>query len=146
MAAAHINQETFQQMIAGDKPVLVDFSAPWCTYCRRIDDAYDAIAGQYADRLTAVRVNIDDEEKLAQQEGIELVPTLVLYHKGKRLGSVVAPPSKAAIETFIGGVIPQKQQEENTHVRDMVIIGGGPAGYTAALYAVRAGLDTLLVE
>lgn len=146
MAAAHINQETFEQMIAGEKPVLVDFSAPWCTYCRRIDDAYDAVADQYGQQLTAVRVNIDDEPKLAQQEGIELVPTLVLYHQGRRLGSVVAPPSKAAIEDFIGEVIPQKRMEASAHVYDMVIIGGGPAGYTAALYAVRAGLDTLLVE
>ena len=47
------------------------------------------------------KVNIDEEPGLAQQERIELVPTMVLYQDGKAVGSIVAPESKAAIETFL---------------------------------------------
>ena len=146
MAAVHINHDQFNQMIAGEKPVLVDFWAPWCTYCRRISDAYDMIADQYADRIDVVKVNIDDNEALAIQESIEIIPTLVLYQGGNAMGSIVAPESKAMIEAFIGETIPQEKAQEERIVHDMVIVGGGPGGYTAALYAARSGLDTLVLE
>ncbi len=146
MAAVNINHEQFDRLIAGEKPVLVDFWAPWCTYCRRISDAYDRIAQEYADQLEVVKINIDDNEALAMQEKIEIIPTLVLYRGGKAAGSIVAPESKAMIEAFIGDLLPQEKAEEDRHIYDMAIIGGGPGGYTAALYAARSGLDTLVIE
>lgn len=101
MAAMNMTTDMFKNMINGDKPVLVDFWAPWCTYCRRIGPAYDRVADQYADSLVVTKVNIDEEELLAIQEKIEVIPTLVLYRDGKALGSIVAPGSKAMIDTFI---------------------------------------------
>ena len=101
MAAVNINREQFEQNIAGGKPVLVDFWAPWCTYCRRIGPAYEKIAQQYGDSILVAKVNIDDEPELAKAEQIEVIPTLVLYRDGKAVDSVVAPESKAAIDRFI---------------------------------------------
>ena len=101
MAAMNINTQEFQELMQQSKPVLVDFWAPWCSYCRRIGPAYDKIAQQYGDDVAVVKVNIDDENLLAHKEQIEVIPTLVLYRNGQAIGSIVAPESKAMIDNFI---------------------------------------------
>lgn len=102
MAVMELDQKRFDELVNhGEKPVLVDFWAPWCVYCRRIAPAYEKIAQQYADRLVVAKVDIDKNPDLARQERIEVIPTLVLYHKGEALGSIVAPESKARIDEFL---------------------------------------------
>ena len=101
MAALNINANEFQELVRQDKPLLVDFWAPWCSYCRRIAPAYDRVANQYGDEISVAKINIDDEALLAEHEKIEVIPTLVLYRNGQVLNSIVAPESKAMIDAFI---------------------------------------------
>ena len=101
MMIRNLNEQQFQQAIASGDVVLVDFWAPWCGYCRRIEPAYDKIAQQYGDRMIGAKVNIDEQAALADRERIEVIPTLVLYRDGQALGNIVAPQSKAVIEAFI---------------------------------------------
>lgn len=101
MAAVSMTREHFNQLLGADKPVLVEYWAPWCVYCRRIGPALDKLAGQRSDELVIGKINIDDEPQLASEEQIEVIPTLILYRGGQALGSIVAPESKAAIEAFI---------------------------------------------
>lgn len=102
MTAIDLNKELFETY-TNDKnlPILVDFWAPWCVYCRRIAPALNILAEQYKDKLVIGKVNIDDEQELAVKEQIEVIPTLVIYKGGQALGSIVAPESKAQIEAFI---------------------------------------------
>ena len=101
MAAINLNRTQFEQHIHSDTPVLVDFWAPWCSYCVKIAPAYDRVADQCGDDLIVAKVNVDEELRLAQAERIEVIPTLVLYRSGEALGSIVAPTSQVMIEDFI---------------------------------------------
>ena len=102
MSAINMNLEQFEkQVLNGSEPVLVEFWAPWCVYCRRIGPALDKVAAQNEGKLTVAKINIDDEPVLAAREQIEVIPTLVIYQNGQALGSIVAPESKARIDDFI---------------------------------------------
>ena len=102
MAAMNLNHEQFDQIIRVEKKIaLVEYSAPWCVYCRRIAPAFNKLAEQYADRMVVAQVNIDDEPGLAQEYQVELVPTLILYKDGEPVDHIVAPESKAKIEEFV---------------------------------------------
>ena len=146
MAAMNINSKKLKAMIENGKTFLVDFWAPWCPHCRKINPAYEQIAEQYAGVLEVVKVDMDEDDKLWNELQVELIPTLRLYVDGKPIASTVAPESKAVIDEFLSDILPEQIKEENDHVYDMIVIGGGPGGYTAALYAARAGLDTLVIE
>ena len=98
----NMNNELFRKALAeSEKPVMVEFSAPWCSYCRKIEPALKKVDQQYAEVLTIGQVNIDNEPALTEAEKIELIPTFVIYKSGKAVGSIVAPDSKAKIDAFI---------------------------------------------
>ena len=102
MTAIDLNKELFDKYInTEEKPILVDFWAPWCVYCRRIAPALNILSEKYHDSLIIGKINIDEEQELAVLEQIEVIPTLVIYKGGQALASIVAPESKTQIEAFI---------------------------------------------
>ena len=86
-----LNKNSLEKYAADGKMVLVEFSAPWCVYCRRLAPAMEKVAEEYKDILTVGTVNIDNEPELARREKIEVVPTLVLYKNGQAVDSIAGP-------------------------------------------------------
>ncbi len=146
MAAKHINETQLHELIESGKTFLIDFWAPWCGDCRRIEKPYDEIADELSGRAIVVKLNVDEIEGIRQREDIRRIPTIRLYENGVSLGQIVEPPAKSDIEEFLKDLLPKKEKAQSGHVYDMVIIGGGPGGYTSALYAARAGMDAVVLE
>ena len=124
MSILNMNAENYRKYTQAEKPVLVEFSAPWCVYCRRLAPALEAVAEEYQDTLVFGAVSYDDEPELVHTEEIEVIPTLLLYQNGQVLGSIVAPESKAQLVSFIEETLQRREQEGGTakHVYDMIVV------------------------
>lgn len=103
MSVMDINKENFETMVLqSDKPVLVDFWAPWCGYCRRIGPVLEQLAQQFEDRIVVGKINIDEHPQLAQQYGVEIIPTLYFFQNGSAGEPIINPGSKAQIVEWMG--------------------------------------------
>jgi thioredoxin 1 len=91
-----VTDADFQQtVLQSDKPVVVDFWAPWCGPCRAIAPILDKLAGEYEGKLTIAKVNTDEEIQHASQLGIQGIPTLIIFKGGKEVSRLVGSRPEA---------------------------------------------------
>ena len=96
--AKDVTTASFQaDVLDSEKPVLVDFWAEWCGPCRMVSPILDQIGEEYADKITIVKVNVDNEPGLAQQYGITGIPALQVFKGGVVVKSMVGAKPKPAL-------------------------------------------------
>ncbi len=101
MAVIHLNKDNFEQeVLQGDKPVLIDFFATWCGPCKMLSPIIDQLADEVT-HAKICKVDVDKESGLAAQFGVQSIPTLVLIKNGQVAGKIVGARSKKGLLEFI---------------------------------------------
>ena len=97
-----LTKDNFEaEVLASDKPVLVDFWATWCPPCRRLAPVVEELAEEMADTLKVGKVDVDDQQELAAAFQIMSIPTLILFKDGKAVKQTMGFQPKEALVQFV---------------------------------------------
>ncbi|HQK99876.1 MAG TPA: thioredoxin [Smithellaceae bacterium] len=102
MASAEATDGNFDaEVLKSDKPVLIDFWAPWCGPCKAIGPLVEELAGEYQGRVKVMKVNVDDNAKTAATYGVRSIPTLMMFKDGNLQDTLIGLAPKEKIEEFM---------------------------------------------
>jgi thioredoxin 1 len=103
MAANIVNLDStsFESTIAADKPVVVDFWAPWCGPCKAIAPILEELAAELGETATIAKVNVDNNQDLAAKFGVRAIPTILFFKSGQVKDQVVGLTQKEALKAKI---------------------------------------------
>lgn len=85
----HPNATEFDQLISGDKPVLVDFWAEWCMPCRMLGPVIEQIGDRYAEKVAVAKINVDEQPELAARYNVQSIPTVLIFDNGNLVDTQV---------------------------------------------------------
>lgn len=98
-----ISSAAFESMIKSDKPVLIDFYAPWCGPCRKMFPILEELTKEYDGKATIIRINIDENKKLTREMNIDEIPYFKLYKNGQVAGNYIGQLDKASFIRILDG-------------------------------------------
>ena len=107
-----VTESTFdQEVLKSEKPVIVDFWAEWCGPCHAVAPVLDKIVEERAGEIRLVKVNIDEEQGLAERYGIASIPTMVLFKDGEPAAAAIGAQPKGALEAQLG-LVPAEAESQ----------------------------------
>ena len=103
-----VTDSEFEAQAKAHPYLLLDFWAEWCGPCRLIAPVLEELAGEYKDRVTVGKCNVDENRQTAARFGIRSIPTILLFRNGDRADQIVGAHPKAAIKAKIDQLLSAK--------------------------------------
>ena len=97
----NLNKESFTKAVSSDKTVLIDFWAPWCGPCKALTPILEEVSSEMSDQVGIYKVNVDDNSELAQEHGVQSIPTILVYKSGSLSETLVGVKSKEELVKII---------------------------------------------
>ncbi|MBI4257587.1 MAG: thioredoxin [Thaumarchaeota archaeon] len=98
-----LTSANFNQIIGGEKPVVVDFWAEWCGPCRYMHPIFEYLASKYAGKVVFGRLNVDENQEIAARYEVFSIPTFVIFKSGAQLDRVIGAVGEKGLESFVSG-------------------------------------------
>ncbi len=103
IAPVSVDESSFEsEVLKAEKPVLVDFWAPWCGPCRLVSPVVESFGAAHADRIAVAKVNTDENQQLAMRYSIFSIPTLIVFENGREAARLVGYMPQDVMEERLG--------------------------------------------
>jgi thioredoxin 1 len=96
-----LSEKNFDEIVAGDRPVLVDFWATWCGPCQFMLPIFDKLAKKYRDKVSFGRLNVDDNQGVAMRFDVYAIPTFIVFMNGKAIDRAVGAVGEKGLEGLL---------------------------------------------
>tara|TARA_B100000902_G_C26482924_1_gene515647 strand:- start:85 stop:402 length:318 start_codon:yes stop_codon:yes gene_type:complete len=98
----NLNKDSFEKVISSkEKTLIIDFWAPWCGPCKALSPVLEELSSEMSDQVGVYKVNVDDNTELAQEHGVQSIPTLLVYKNGSLSETIVGLKTKEELVQIV---------------------------------------------